>query len=209
MATSPVAVAHAACALGVALLVGVMTWKLTLSTYRRDLVAICQGEAASGLSMRSDMARVTERIRGYLRTSEGNLFFSSLRDLPVDRRAERLGAQAEALAIRPCPLAASYAELAVEAEYRSDIQRVCSYVTFPGLAELDGPRRLATLEAWIDEVPANPRTREMGAWLRRTRTLSESGSVLRDAAIEAGVWTCDVAKVLASPRVVACTMPVP
>jgi hypothetical protein len=202
-----VAVGHAAGALGVALLAGVVTWKLTASTYRRDVVAICQGEAASGLSMRSDMARVTERVRGRLRTPDGNLFFSSLRDVPVDRRAERLAAQAEALAVGPCPLAASYAELAVEAEYRSDIQRVCSYETFPGLADLDGPWRLATLEAWIDEVAANPRAHEMGARLRRTRTPSESASVLRDAAREAGVLTCDVAKVLDRPRAVACTVP--
>jgi len=179
--------------LGLALLGAVVAWRLSESTYRSEIEAICQGEMASGLSMRSDSARVTERIRARLRTPEGNLFFSSLRDTPYDRRADRLRAAGGGLGIQACPLADSYAELVMEARYRSDMQRLCSDVTFPGLAELDGAAQVAVLKAWIEENAGSPRTHDLAIGLRTSGTPSETAKVLRDAANEVDVLTCDIA----------------
>jgi hypothetical protein len=193
--------------LGLALLGAVVVWRLAESTYRSDIEAICQGEIASGLSMRSDIARVTERVRARLWTAEGNLFFSSLRDTPVERRADRLRAAGGALGIQACPLADSYAGLAAEARYRSDMQRLCSYVTFPGIAELDGTAQAAVLKAWIEENAASPRTRDLAIDLRTSGTPSESARLLRDAANEVDVLTCDVANGLENHPTGSCSAP--
>jgi hypothetical protein len=207
MAAGWAATGRGACVLGLALLGAVVAWRLSESTYRSEIEAICQGEIASGLSMRSDIARVTERVRARLRTPEGNLFFSSLRDTPVERRADRLRAAGRVLGIQACPLADSYSGLAIEARYRSDMQRLCSYVTFPGIAELDGPARVAVLEAWIEENAGSPRTRDLAIGLRTSGTPSENARLLRDAANEVDVLTCDVANGLENQPTGSCSAP--
>jgi hypothetical protein len=191
----------------VALPLGVVAWRLAGSTYRSDIEAICEGEVVAGLSMREDMARVTERVRAGLRTSEGNRFFASLRDVAIDRRGQRLRAESAAVRIASCPMAEAYEQLAIEAQYRGEMQRLCSYVTFPGLVDQESAARLRLLEAWIDETAVNERTRDVAARLRGVRTLSDGASVLRQAAREVDVFTCDIAKVVETPRITSCSLP--
>jgi hypothetical protein len=188
------------CVLGALLVASVVAWKLGRSTYQADVGAICQSERLAGLSVRRDMAGVTERTRDRLETSKGNAFFSGLRDLPIGARADRLQDEAGAVGVRSCPMAETYRQLAREAEYRSDVQRLCSYATFPGLGELDDGARVEILADWIREAARSDRAHQLGAILRREATSVEAARALRDAAAEIDVFTCDTAKVLdASP----------
>jgi hypothetical protein len=199
-----VGAAIAWCTMGAALVASVLVWKLAASTYRADIAVICGGERIAGLPVRGDMAGVSEQIRARLATPEGNRLFSDLRDLPIGARAERLRAQATATHLRSCPMADTYQELAAEAEYRSDVQQLCSYVTFPGLQELDDRSRIQALTAWIREAARSDRTSELQTILRRASASSEAAKALRAAAAEIGVFTCDTAKVLDHRPVFSC-----
>ena len=193
------------CALGAALVLLVAGWKLTSSSYRADVGTICEGESLAGLPARGDLGGVTERIRARLATPEGNNLLSRLRDLPIGERAERLRTEAQAVRLPRCPMVETYHQLAAEGEYRSDVQRLCSYVTFPGLRDLDDRLRIMTLAAWIEEAARTERLRELGTILRRAATTSEAVAALRDAAAEIDVFTCDTAKVLDTPLPVSCS----
>lgn len=196
--------AIAGCAVGPALMASVLGWKLAGSTYRADIAVICRGETIAGLSVRGDMAGVTEQIRARLATPRGNRLFSDLRDLPIGSRAERLRAEATATDLGSCPMADTYEELAAEAAYRSDVQQLCSYVTFPGLEDLDDQSRIQALTAWIREGARSDRTRGLRTLLRQADASSEAAQALRAAAADVGVLTCDTAKVLDRRPVVFC-----
>lgn len=193
------------CALGAVLVASVVAWKLARSSYRADVDAICQGESLAGFPVRRDMAGVSERIRARLATPEGNVLFSRLRDAPLGARAERLRAAATATGLRRCPMADTFDQLAAEAEYRSEVQQLCSYVTFPGLQDMGDPARVRTLGAWIGQSARTERMGELAAILRPMETSADAAKALRDAAAEIDVFTCDTAKVLDTPPVVSCT----
>jgi hypothetical protein len=146
--------------------------------------------------MRRSVARVSDWARDHLVTSEEQLFFSSLRDAPLPERADLLRRHARALGVPFCPLADTYAELASEALYRADMQALCSYVTFPAFAELDPEARVAALEAWTRERAASPRTSALVDALRQAKDAEERAAVLRQAAGEIDVVTCDLAGLL-------------
>jgi hypothetical protein len=98
-----------------------------------------------------------------------------------------------------CPLAESYARLAEEAEYRADIQGLCSVVTMHGLADLDEDARLGALVAFLDESAQTAKAKALAVPLRRAATPADRAQVLRDAATEGGIFKCDVAQVIEAP----------
>ncbi len=182
------------------LLVGVVVaWRLTGATARGDVETICRAELRSGLTLARDMPALTEWLRGHLGTPEGNALLSSLGDAPVPDRAPRLRSAAAALGLGECPMAQSYEALVADGDYRADLQRLCSYVTFPDLAAGDDATRLATLEAWIAGDAANARTRALAGPLRDAETPADRARVLREASRAIDIFTCDVAKVLETP----------
>jgi hypothetical protein len=195
---APARTAAGSVVLGVALLGGVVTWKLSGSTYTGDVTTICEAEARSGSLLGKDMSAVTQWVRAHLTTADGNRFFSSLRDAEIGARAERLRGEASTLRIGSCPMVRSYERLAAEAEYRGDLQRLCSAATFPDLAELDDGARLSRVEDWIDGQAASPRAKQLGGTLRRMPPEERAG-VLRAAARQIDVYSCGLAKVLDLP----------
>lgn len=195
------------CALGAAFVAFVVAWRLTTSSYRADVATICESETLARLSVRRDMAGVTDRIRARLATARGNGLLSQLRDSPIAERAARLRTEARIVKLPRCPMADTYEQLAGEAEYRADVQRLCSYVTFPGLGGLDDRLRVQTLTSWIEEAARTDRLRELGAILGRAAASSDAAAALRAAAGEIDVLTCDTAKVLDTPVGGSCAVP--
>jgi hypothetical protein len=194
----------AAAALGVILVLGVVSWKLLASTYPEDVTTICNAEIASGFFLDREMGNVTEWVRGHLTTRQGGEFFASLRDEPLGDRARDLRAQAHALALGGCPLAQSYDELQAQAEYRADLQRLCSRFTFPGLGELAPAQRVQRLAEWIETEAITPRARLLAAPMGSARTVTDSGALLAQAAAEANLFTCDLAGTLEAAASLTC-----
>jgi hypothetical protein len=182
----------------------IVTWRLVSATVRHDLVTICDAEVESGGSLRRGLAGVSEWTRDRLRTPEGQRLFASLRDSPMAERAALLADRARAEGIASCPVAETYAALAREAAYRVDMQGLCSYVTFPGFADLDEASRVAAIEAWVRERGTSPRTDALVRALRAASSAGERALALRLAAAEIDVLTCDIAGVAARPAVVTC-----
>jgi hypothetical protein len=185
--------------MGVALVGGVVAWRLAGATLRADVETICSAELRSGLTMRHEMPALGDWVRGHLATPEGNELLATLGDLSMADRAAHLRALAAAQGVTPCPMAASYEALVAEGDARADLQRLCSYVTFPDLAQGDDAERLAVLEAWIAEDAKDPRTKALAGPLRAAESPADRARVLRAASREIGILTCDVAKVLESP----------
>jgi hypothetical protein len=185
---------------GVALVGGVVVWKLAGSTYRTDIQTICEAEKGSGLSVEKDMAKVTQWVQGQLATPEGNEFFSSLRDSRMAERAKRLQAEATTVHLGSCPMVVSYELVAAQGDYRSDLQHLCSNAAFPRLIELDDAGRLARLLDWIDAQAKSPRTKELSEPLRQAKAGADRAKLLREAAGKMDVYSCDSAKTLESAQ---------
>jgi hypothetical protein len=184
---------------GLALVAGVVVWRLAIASYRADVETMCHAEARSGLVLSKDMQALTAWLRGHLTTPEGNELLSRLGDAPMSARAARLRDAAASVGAGACPMTASYESLVNDGDYRADLQRLCSYVTFPDLAAGDDAARLAALEDWIEGQAKNPRTQALAAPLRSAGTPAERARVLREASGEMGIYTCDVAKTLETP----------
>jgi hypothetical protein len=182
-------------ALGVALVGGVIAWKLASATYRADIQKICDAEKSSGHSLQREMSEVTQWVRANLATPEGNELFSSLGDTELAARAGLLRSEATPLGIGTCPTVQSYQRLAEQAEYRRDLQHLCSRVTFPGFADVADDARLSLLEDWIETRAESLRTRELAGPLQRAPP-AQRADVLRAVALQTDVFSCDLARVL-------------
>jgi hypothetical protein len=180
---------------GLALLAAVVLWRLGRATPRADLETLCNAEGLSGFTLRHDRPALAQWTLAHLATPEGNELFAALSDEAFGDRARRLEQEATAAGVRPCPLVRSFDEVAVDAEYRRDMQHVCSTATFPALADLDPPARLQALEEWITVQATSPRTRTFAESLRLSDPVDRA-AVLRSASRAAGVLTCDVARSL-------------
>jgi hypothetical protein len=186
---------------GLVLVGGVVAWKLLGSTYKGDVETICNGEKGSGFTVSKDTSKVTQYVRAHLATPEGNELYSTLADAKPADRAKQLESAAATLKITPCPMVAAYQQVAAEGEYTSDVQHLCSSLTFPKLAEQDDDARLAQIEAWIDHEAKSPRTKELGEALRRGGP-ADRARLLREKGNDVRVFTCDMARVLEGPVVV-------
>ncbi len=144
--------------------------------------------------MSADMARVTQWIYGRLRTPRGGQLFARLRDEPLGARAAELRARAREVALDACPMVRSYESMDDEARHRTDVQHLCSRLTFPGLADLPPGERVQLLEEWIDAEAATAETRALASPLWQAEAGPQQASLLRRAAFDAGVLTCDVAR---------------
>jgi hypothetical protein len=186
----------AAGAFGSALLCAVVVVQLCASSERADVALLCDGERRSGLLLRGDLGRVDEWIRAHLRVPRINRAFAAVRDAPLGERGTRVRALARAAGqATSCPLADALDAMADEAVVRAELQAVCSYVTFPGLADLDEAERGAVVGAWLGEHATAPRMRVLAAAFTEARALDRA-RLLKDVAHEADVWTCDVGKLL-------------
>jgi hypothetical protein len=178
---------------------GVVAWRLVGATYRADVETICSAERRSGFTLRKEMPALGEWVRAHLATAEGNELYASLGDMPMADRASRVRSEARALALGPCPMARSYEELVAEGVSREDLQRLCSFATFPGLERLDDAARLEVIEAFIASDASDARTKALAEPLREATTSEERARVLRAAAKAIDVYSCDLAKTVERP----------
>jgi len=185
-------------AIGAALVVGVVVWKLLGSSYKGDVQTLCNGETASGFTLEHDMSNVTAYVRQHLDTPEGNELFSTLSDAKLAERAKHLQSESTQVGLRSCPLVEAYEKLAAEGEYRADVQHLCSSTAFPHLGEVDDAARLQRLEDWIDQAARSPRTKELADPLRQG-TPADRAKLLRQTATKVGVYSCDLARTLEGP----------
>ncbi len=121
--------------IGVLALGGVVVWKLWGSNDKGDIHTLCNAEKGSGLTLAKDMPKVVQWLRENLETPEGNTFFSSLTDAKLTERGKKLQSESEAVGLPACPTVAAYERLGAQAEYRADLQHLCSSLTLPKLAE--------------------------------------------------------------------------
>jgi hypothetical protein len=184
---------------GLTLVAVVVAWRVVGTTYRADVETICEAEPRAGLSLAADMPALSEWLRGHLETPDGNALVARLADVPMADRAPRLREAAATLGIGGCPMVQSYESLMADADYRADLQRLCSYVTFPGLADSDDAARRAAVQDWVESRASNPRTRDLAGPLRAAESPADRARVLRAASRAMGIFTCDVAKVMESP----------
>jgi hypothetical protein len=185
-------------AIGSLLLGGVVTTKLVGSTYRSDIEAICNAERGSGHSLQTSMTEVTRWLRAHLSTREGNELQSYLGYMALADRAPRLRREATSLRIESCPTVDSLERLVRESEYRKDLQRLCSGVSFPGLVDLDDGGREARLDEWIRTQGRSARTAQLGEALRAASP-AERARLLRVTASDAAIFSCEVARLLLAP----------
>jgi hypothetical protein len=194
--------------IGSVLLGAIVVWRLWGSSYKGDVRTICDAEKGSGFTIAKDAPKVTEFIRSNLDTPEGNTFNRSLTDTPLRDRGKRLQKEADSLKLPSCPMVTAYERLDAEAEYRADVQNLCSTLNIPTLPELDDDGRLAALEDWIDKLARSPRTKELGASLRSAPPAAR-GKVLRDTATDLDVFSCQTPRILEGPQMAPSTSAVP
>jgi hypothetical protein len=185
--------------LGVVLVGGVVAWKLLGASYKHDVETICNAEKSSGFSADKETAKLGEWLRARLGTPEGNELYSSIADAKVADRAKLLRDASEQQQVSPCPLVPTYERLAADADYRNDLQHLCSSFTFPKLLASDDDARLQMLEDWIDKSTLSPRTKELADPLRQAATGADRAKVLRDVATKLDVFSCENAKTLETP----------
>jgi hypothetical protein len=184
---------------GVVLVGGVIAWKLLGTSYSRDVQSICNAEQLSGHPADKEPSKMSSWLRDHLGTPEGNELFSSVADSKVGDRSKVLQDGADKAHVNPCPLVATYQRLAAEADYRVDVQHLCSTFTFPKLLAGDDATRLQMLEDWIDKNAISPRTKDLADPLRQASTGADRAKVLRDAATKMDVFSCENAKTLEAP----------
>lgn len=185
--------------LGGLLVGGIVAWKLIGTSYKHDVETICNAEKGSGLTVEHDMSKLTQWVRDHLGTPEGNELYSTLTDTKVSERPKRLQDAADKEHVSPCPIIASYQQVAARGDQRSDVQHLCSDLTFPKLATSDDATRLTMLEQWIDSSAKSPRTKDLGAALKNAATGPERAKVLTDAANGFDIFSCVNAKTLQTP----------
>ena len=185
--------------IGVVVVGGVIAWKLIGTSYKHDVETICNAEKGSGLSVEHETSKLSAWIRDHLGTPEGNELYSAINEAKVAERAKKLQDEADKLHVSPCPITASYQQIAATGDARSDLQHLCSTMTFPKLLASDDDTRLTMLENWIDAAAKSPRTKDLGAALKQAPVGPARAKVLRDAANALDVFTCENAKSLESP----------
>ncbi len=183
------------------LLVGsVIAWRLLGVSFRADVDTICNGEKSSGYTADKDMAKVTQWVRDHLGTPEGNQFYSAMSDARMPERAKLLQSKAAEVKVDPCPMVTSLEKVAAEGEYRSDLQHLCSRLTFPKLEEMDDDARVAKLLTWIDQQAKSPRTKELTDPLKQAASPADRARILSDAAGKVDVFSCENSKTLNLPQ---------
>jgi hypothetical protein len=185
--------------LGVVLVGGVIAWKLLGTSYTHDVETICNAEKGSGQSAEHDASKLTQWIRDHLGTPEGNELYSTLGDTHVAERAKKLQEAADAQHVSPCPLVATYQVMSAHGDARSDVQHLCSDLTFPKLATSDDDARMAMLHKWIDTSAKSPDTKALGAAMQQAAAGPDRAKVLSDAANKMDIFTCNNARALSTP----------
>jgi hypothetical protein len=190
--------------LGILLGGGIVVSKLRGATYARDVATLCNAESASGFSLGKNAARVTTWAQEHLQTSEGGRLLGSLRDLPLAERAKWLERESRGVGLSTCPMVTAYDELDGRWRAKQELQHLCSITTFPDLDKLDVPERLQLLEEWLTLYASTAEARRLESRLGRAETADVGAELLRDAANDSGILTCDIAKTLAVPVAQSC-----
>ncbi len=190
--------------LGIFLVGVIVVGKLLGATYAHDVATLCNAESTSGFLVGKNAARVTMWAQEHLQTGDGGRLLSALRDLPLDQRAKCLERESQAVGLSTCPMVRAYEELYDRWRVKQELQHLCSITTFPDLDKLDIPERLQLVEEWLTLNASTVEARLLGSRLSRAETAAAGAELLRDAASDAGILTCDVAKVLAVPVAQSC-----
>jgi hypothetical protein len=187
-------------ALAGALMVGgVIAWKLLGTSYRHDIETMCNAEKGSGVTLEHEYSKVTQWARERLGTPEGNELYSSLTDARVGDRPTKLQEAADKAGVSPCPIVASYQQLAATSEARVDMQHLCSETTFPKLTATDDDGRLTMFQTWVDQSARSPHSKEVMAALRQAPAGPARAKVLGEAAAKYEVFSCANVKTLEKP----------
>lgn len=184
---------------GAVLVGGVIAWRLVGTSYTTDVRSICNAEQLSGHPADKEVSKMSSWLKDHLGTPEGNELFSNVSDAKVADRAKILQDGADKANVTPCPLVETYKRVAADADYRVDVQRLCSTFTFPKLLASDEDTRLQMLEDWIGKMAVSPRTKDLGDALRQAPAGADRAKVLRDVAQKVDVFSCENAKTLETP----------
>jgi hypothetical protein len=203
--------------LGAGLVATVLGWKLARTSYPEDVRTICDAEARTHWTLARDSPALTDWIRDRMTTPDGNVLYSTLLDALPQERAERIMAAARAAGVAPCRIAHAYEDIAADADYRRDIQHVCSTAgldaAVPDAGEGDAgaaadwrERKIEDIELWIETSAKSPKTQRLAAALRAAARggqpvpadwLEGVQAALREAAQTASLPSCDLARAIA------------
>ncbi len=193
-----------AATLGAALFGVALSDRHLVASYPRDVATLCDAESESGFTMSRNTARVTAWIQDHMTTPDGGRLLASLRDRPLTERARWLEQRAHESGLASCPMVEAYEELSGQWHSRRELQSLCSAITFPDLGTLEDDARLQVVDEWIEMHASTAVVRLLSSRLRRAATAADRAEVLRDAASDVGVLSCDVAKILSVPVKKAC-----
>ncbi len=189
---------------GILLGVIIAVSKLLRATVAHDVETLCNAESASGFAVSTNAARVTTWTQDHLMTGEGGRLFAALRDLPLDERAQWLRQRSHAAGISSCPMVSVYDEVARRWRSTEELQHLCSTATFPDLEKLDDPERLQVVEEWLTLHASTGEARLLGSRLNGVDTVAAASELMRSAASDLGILSCDVAKILTVPVIESC-----
>jgi|HubBroStandDraft_6_1064221.scaffolds.fasta_scaffold327227_1 hypothetical protein len=190
---------------GVLLGVVIAVSKLLGATVARDVETLCNAESASGFAVHKNAARVTAWTQDHLETGEGGRLLASLRDLPLDERAPWLQQRSRAAGISSCPMVSVYDELYRQWRSKQELQHLCSAATFPDLDKLDDAERLQAIEEWLTLHASMVDSRRLGSRLSGVDSAAAAAELMRDAANDVGLLSCDVARILTVPAIQSCS----
>lgn len=183
---------------GAVLVVAIIAWQLGHGSYKGDIQKICDAETYAGVQTTKDAQSVSKWTKEHLDTPEGSAWYTDLMKKGPSDRAKALDEEAKKLGLKSCPIVASYQAQAVEGQYRSDLQLLCSLSGMTGIDKLSDDDKLAKIQKWGETSAKSPRTKEAIAKLAAAPA-KQRGDVLRATANDASVYICELANVLAQP----------
>jgi hypothetical protein len=181
----------------VALVVGVVAWRLLKGSYREDVRRICFAEKNSGVDAAKDTHKVEQYAKEHLDTPEASKWFTELMAKGVADRASGLSDEAKRLGIDDCPLVRSYLSVKANGDYQHDLYGICSDLVT--IEQYDDAERLKRIVDWIHIKAKSPRTQELAEKLSAAPP-SQRASILQTTTTDAAVYICELASLLTRPQ---------
>jgi hypothetical protein len=181
----------------VALVVGVVAWRLLKGSYREDVRRICFAEKNSGADATKDTHKVEQYAKEHLDTPEGSKWFTELIAKGVADRASGLADESKRLGIDDCPLVRAYVAVKANGDYQHDLYGVCSELVT--IEQYDDAERLKRIVDWIHIKAKSPRTQELADKLSAAPP-QQRAEIVRTTATDAAVYICELASLLTRPQ---------
>jgi hypothetical protein len=181
----------------VALVVGVVAWRLFKGSYREDIRRVCFAEKNSGVDATKDVRKVEQYAREHLDTPEATKWFTELTAKGAADRASGLKDEAKRLGIDDCPLERAYVSIQTSGDYQHDLYALCSDLV--SIEQYDDDERLKRIVDWIHIKAKSPRTQELAEKLSAAPP-SQRAEIVRTTTTDATVYMCELATLLTRPQ---------